>query len=38
MKYLSNNATTVDFPFPEDPTIATVFPAGTFKLKSLSTV
>lgn len=36
--YLSINATTVDFPLPDAPTIATVFPAGICKLNLFNTV
>lgn len=36
LNHLSKRAAIVDFPLPDVPTIATVFPAGSFKLKSLS--
>jgi len=35
--YLSRRAAIVDLPLPEDPTMATVFPAGRCRLKFLST-
>lgn len=35
--YRSSNATIVDFPLPDEPTIATVLPAGIVRLKSFRT-
>lgn len=36
--HLSNKLAIVDFPFPEAPTIATVLPAGMYKLKSFKII
>lgn len=37
VSHLSSNAATVVLPFPLDPTIATVLPAGIFRLKFFKT-